>query len=128
MSSADAPSAAVRTMTPPCFGAIRFMISFRRWRSSSSSRRETPWPSPLGTKTTNLPGSEISVVSRAPRLHRVLDRLHHDRLAAADQVLDLPAVPLALKLRRDDLVDVEKAVLLEADLDECGFHPRQDVV
>ena len=36
--------------------------------------------------------------------------------------------PLALELGDDDLVDVEEAVLLEADLDERGLHPRQDVV
>ena len=35
---------------------------------------------------------------------------------------------LALELGDDDLVDVEEAVLLEADLDERGLHPRQDVV
>ena len=34
----------------------------------------------------------------------------------------------ALELRADDLVDVEEAVLLEADLDERGLHPGQDVV
>ena len=38
------------------------------------------------------------------------------------------AVALALELGDDDLVDVEEAVLLEADLDERGLHPRQDVV
>src|SRR5439155_15498199 len=66
---------------------------------------------------------------RALRLHRILDGLHHDRLAAADQVLDLLAVPrLALQLRRDDLVDVEEAVLLETDLDEGGLHAGQHVV
>src|SRR5919204_471367 len=35
---------------------------------------------------------------------------------------------LAPQLRAHDLVHVEEAVLLEADLDECGLHPRQDVV
>jgi hypothetical protein len=35
-------------------------------RSSSGSRRDTPRPSPFGTKTTKRPGSEISVVRRAP--------------------------------------------------------------
>ena len=65
---------------------------------------------------------------RALGLHRVLDRLHHDLLAAGDQVGDLLAVPLALELGHDDLVDVEEAVLLEADLDERGLHPGQDVV
>ena len=66
MSSAEAPSAAVRTITPPSLGAISLRIPLRRLRSSSSSRRETPSPSPCGTKTTKRPGSEISVVSRAP--------------------------------------------------------------
>ena len=33
-----------------------------------------------------------------------------------------------LELGADDLVDVEEAVLLEADLDERGLHPGQDVV
>ena len=41
---------------------------------------------------------------------------------------DLLAVPLALELGHDDLVDVEEAVLLEADLDERGLHAGQDVV
>ena len=48
-SSADAPSAAVRTITPPFFGASSLRIPFSRLRSSSSSRRETPRPSPCGT-------------------------------------------------------------------------------
>src|SRR5262249_30712365 len=34
----------------------------------------------------------------------------------------------ALELGGHDLVDVEEAVLLEADLDERGLHARQDVV
>src|SRR5207248_4690519 len=63
----------------------------------------------------------------ALRLHRVLHRLDEDRLAAADQVLDAAAVA-ALELGADDLVDVEEAVLLEADLDERGLHPGKDVV
>src|SRR5581483_9785939 len=64
----------------------------------------------------------------ALRLHRVLDRLDEDRLAALDQILDLARALAALELGADDLVDVEEAVLLEADLDERGLHPRQDVV
>src|SRR6185437_13377219 len=47
--------------------------------------------------------------------------------APRDEILDLAAVS-ALELRADDLVDVEEAVLLEADLDEGRLHPRQDVV
>ena len=49
MSSADAPSAAVRTIMLPDFGATDFRMSRSRMRSSSGSRRETPKPSPLGT-------------------------------------------------------------------------------
>ncbi len=64
----------------------------------------------------------------ALRLHRVLDRLDHDRLAALDQILDLPRALPALELGPDDLVDVEEPVLLEADLDERGLHPGEDVV
>ena len=65
---------------------------------------------------------------RALRLHRVLDRLDEDRLAALDQVLDLAGAAAALELGADDLVDVQEAVLLEADLDERGLHARQHVV
>ena len=129
MSSSDAPSAAVRTMIPPsliCRGCLR--MSFSRVRSSSSSRRETPRPSPCGTKHDEAAGQrDLRRQARALRLHRVLHRLDEDRLALADQVLDLAAVA-ALDLRADDLVDVEEAVLLEADLDERGLHPGQDVV
>ena len=37
-------------------------------------------------------------------------------------------VALALELGDDDLVDVQEAVLLEADVDERRLHPGQDVV
>ena len=66
--------------------------------------------------------------ARALRLHRVLDRLDEHVLAALDQILDLPRALAALELGADDLVDVEEAVLLEADLDERGLHARQHVV
>jgi hypothetical protein len=64
---------------------------------------------------------------RALGLHRVLDRLDEDLLVALEEVLDLAAAA-ALELGRDDLVDVQEAVLLEADLDERGLHAREDVV
>ena len=64
----------------------------------------------------------------ALRLHRVLDRLDEHLLAAAEQILDLAPARLPFELGRDHLVDVEEAVLLEADLDERGLHARQDVV
>ena len=34
----------------------------------------------------------------------------------------------AFELGADDLVDVEEAVFLETDLDECSLHTRQNVV
>ena len=86
-------------------------------------------PSPFGTKTTKRPGQrDLGRQPGALRLHRVLDRLDEDLLAAVDQVLDPPVVALALELGPDDLVDVEEAVLLEADLDERGLHAGQHVV
>ena len=129
MSSAEAPSAAVRTMMPPFLRSSALTISRRRARSSSGRRLETPSPSPLGTKTTKRPGQrDVCRQAGALRLHRVLDRLDEDLLAALDQLLDLAALAATFELGDDDLVDVEEAVLLEPDLDEGGFHPGENVV
>src|SRR6202035_831655 len=60
--------------------------------------------------------------------------LHHDLLPGGKQVGDLApgaAPPPALgrlHARKDDLVDVQEAVLLEADVDEGRLKTRQDVV
>jgi hypothetical protein len=40
----------------------------------------------------------------------------------------VPAPRRLLAVLRDDLVDVEEAVALEADVDERGLHPGEDVV
>ena len=97
-------------------------------RSSSSSRRETPRPSPWGTKHDEAAGQrDLRRQPGALRLHRVLHRLDEDLLAAADQILD-PTAVAALELRADDLVDVQEAVLLQADLDERCLHSGQHVV
>ena len=129
-SSAEAPSAAVRTITPPCLGAISLTMSRRRLRSSSSSRRETPRPSPCGTKTTKRPGSEISVVSRAPFVFigslTACTSTCSPRLIRS--VIRRPRGRSALELWADDLVDEQEAVLLQSDLDERRLHPREDVV
>ena len=66
--------------------------------------------------------------ARPLRLHRILHRLDEDRLPTLDQILDLTGALAPFELRADDLVDVEEAVLVEADLDERGLHPGQDVV
>ena len=68
------------------------------------------------------------------RLQRVLDDLDHDLLAGLEQVGDASAPAAAaaalgrLDARQHDLVDVQEAVLLEADVDEGGLQARQDVV
>ena len=71
---------------------------------------------------------------RALGLERVLDDLDDDLLARREQVGDARAAALAaaaldlLDPRQHDLVDVQEAVLLEADVDERGLEPGQDVV
>ena len=70
---------------------------------------------------------------RALRLQRVLDHLDEDLLAGLDQLVDAAAGAAAalrrlLAVREDDLVDVEEAVALEADVDEGGLHAGKDVV
>ena len=64
----------------------------------------------------------------ALRAHRILHGLDEHLLAAGDQLLDALAVALALQLGDDDLVDVEEAVAVEADVDERGLHAGEDVV
>ncbi len=77
---------------------------------------------------------ELHRQARALRLERVLDDLHDDLLARLEQVGDLaPAAAAAAALGRlhagqHDLVDVQEAVLLEADVDEGRLEPGQDVV
>ena len=72
--------------------------------------------------------------ARALGLQRVLDDLHDDLLAGLEQVGDLaPAASAApalgrLDARQHDLVDVQEAVLLEADVDERGLEAGQHVV
>src|SRR5262249_1053040 len=75
-------------------------------------------------------------VHREPRalgLERVLDDLDDDLLAGFDQLVDATAAAATalrrlLTARQDDLVDVQEAVALEADVDEGGLHAGQDVV
>ena len=77
---------------------------------------------------------ELHRQAGALRLQRVLDDLHDDLLAGLEQVGDLlaallaPAAPRRLDARQHDLVDVEEAVLVQADVDERGLQPGQDVV
>ena len=130
-----APWAAVRMIAPPpprssCLASWR-----RRWRSASSSRRETPTPSPVGRVDHVAPGDgQLHREPRALGLERVLDDLHDDLLPGPEQVGDARAGLLAaaalhlLDARQHDLVDVQEAVLVEADVDERRLEPGQDVV
>ena len=77
---------------------------------------------------------ELHRQARALGLQRVLDDLDDDLLPGLEQVGD--AAPVAapapaardLDARQHDLVDVQEAVLLEADVDEGGLESGEDVV
>ena len=78
---------------------------------------------------------EVHRQARALGLERVLDHLDHDLLAGLEQIGDVASVtrpPAAAARRLDagehDLVDVQEAVLLQADVDERGLESGQDVV
>ncbi len=65
-SSAETPSAAVRTMSPWPVGRISSVILRSLRRSVSPRRFEIPNALEFGTRTTKRPGMETSWVSRAP--------------------------------------------------------------
>ena len=78
---------------------------------------------------------QIHREARALGLERILDHLDDDFLAWLEHVADLPglasgaAAPAwSLDPGQDDLVDVQEPVLLQADVDERGFQPGEDVV
>ena len=134
-SSRLAPCAAVRTITPP--PSISSLAVWRRSRSRSLSSRRRETPIALAGRRVDhvAPGDrQLHRQARALRLQRVLDDLHDDLLAGFEQVGDLaPAAAAAAALRRldarqHDLVDVQEAVLLEADVDERRLQAGQDVV
>ena len=65
-SSAEAPSAAVRTIRPCPAGFTSSMMRRRRRRSLSPRRLEMPKAELLGTSTAKRPGRDTSWVNRAP--------------------------------------------------------------
>ncbi len=130
-----APWAAVRMIAPPSPSSRPLDCLRSRSRSLSSSRRETPMPSPCGHVDEVAAGDrELHRQARALRLERVLDRLDEDLLAGLEQLGD----PLALAAGAaaasdldagdDHVIGVQEAVLLEADVDERGLEAGQDVV
>ena len=108
----------------------------RRSRSFSSSRRETPDALAVGRVDHVATGDrEVHGEPRALGLERILDHLDDDLLAGLEHVRDLaavagsaPAAPRGVHAREHDLVDVQKAVLLQPDVDERRLEPGQDVV
>ncbi len=86
-------------------------------------------PLALGNEDDEAAGQrDVRRQAGALGLHRILDGLDEDLLAALDELLDLAALATTLELGNDDLVHVEKAVLLQPDLDEGGFHSGQNIV
>ncbi len=78
---------------------------------------------------------ELHGQARALRLQRVLDRLDQDLLARLQELADPLALRAAgapaardLDAREDQVVGVEEAVLVEADVHERGLEAGQDVV
>ncbi len=133
-SSRLAPWAAVRTITPPSssdevggLAAQAFALAVLQAARDADAL--------AGGRVDHVaPGDrQLHRQARALRLQGVLDDLHDDLLAGLEQVGDLaPASPAPalgrLDARQHDLVDVQEAVLLEADVDERGLQAGQDVV
>ena len=77
---------------------------------------------------------ELHRQARALRLQRVLDRLDEDLLARLEQLGDALALAAGaaaaghLDAGDDDVVGVQEAVLLQADVHERGLEAGQDVV
>ena len=78
---------------------------------------------------------EVHRQARALGLQGVLDDLDDDLLAGLEQIGDVATVARAaaaaarrLDARQHDLVDVQEAVLLQADVDERRLQPGEDVV
>ena len=136
-SSRLAPCAAVRMIAPPPWRSSD-LASLRSRSRSVSSRRARDADALAGGRVDHVaPGDrELHRQPRALGLQRVLDDLHDDLLARLEQVGDLraallggaAAAPRRLDARQHDLVDVQEAVLVEADVDERGLQAGQDVV
>ena len=76
---------------------------------------------------------ELHRKARPLGLERVLDDLHQDLLLGLEELVDALAPTATASRRRltawqHDLVDVEEAVSLQADVDERGLHSGKHVV
>ena len=133
-SSAETPSAAVRTIMPWPAGLTSSMMRRRRRRSLSPSRLEMPKALLLGTSTAKRPGRETSWVRRAPLApigflvtwHRIVCpalRTSSIRGLGPRGSPALDVVPVVT-----DVAPVEDGVLGDPDVDEGGLHAREHVL
>ena len=137
-SSRFAPCAAVRTIAPPSPRSIlpaaraqpvALLVVEPARHADALALRHVHEVAPRDR--------ELHRQARALRLQRVLDRLDQDLLAGLQELGDplalagaAAAAPAArdLDAREDDVVRVEEAVLVEADVHERGLEAGQDVV
>ena len=126
-SSRPCPSAMVRTMSPASLGLSSLEMSRRRSRSPWLEAAGDADAAPAGHVHQVAPGQrDLGAQPGALVAHRVLGDLHQHLLAVLERVGDAPGALLAL--RRRHLVDVEEAVLLEAEVDERGVDAVHDVL
>ena len=91
-------------------------------------------PSPQGHVDEVAAGDrELHRKPRPLRLQRVLDHLDQDLLTGLQQLVDAASLAAAapgalLASRQHDLVDVQEAVSLQADVHERRLHAREHVV
>ena len=108
-------------------GLSSLEMSRSRSRSPWRRRRETPDAAPAGHVHEVAPGQrDLGAQPGALAAHRVLGDLHEHLLAVLERVADAAGALLAL--RRGDLVDVQEAVLLEAEVDERRVDAAQHVL
>ena len=125
MASSEAPSAAVRTITPCSAGFTFFRIVLSRLRSSSGSRRLMPERFWFGREHEEAARQgDLRREARALAAHRVLRDLHHHGLARLQHLLDARRVAFQVLGRVVDLAGVQHAVAAAADVDERGLHAR----
>ena len=130
-SSSEAPSAAVRTMTPAVSGTISLSSVLRRLRSVSGSLREMPRGVAVRARRPGTgPGRLTWPVSRAPLWPTgSLVTCTRTVWPGGQHRLDLALLAVLVPDRRPvDLTGVEHGVAALADVDEGRLHRGQHVL
>ncbi len=131
------PTAAVRTTVAMPSGRMRCTILRKRSRSVALSiLRETPLYFPVGIKIKISAGQrDIRRDARAFEAARFFDDLHEHVVTAADLLVDRKSAAAlryfdVANVQRlfVDIVDIEKRVTAEADVDKAGSHSRKYVL